>query len=56
MNEPVINPIGRGSSSQSTSTLRDLVFNPETGDFEQIERGTANEGDTITRLTEDGFA
>ena len=56
MNEPVINPNGRGVSTQSTSTLKDLVYNPETGDFEQVERGTANEGDTVTRLTEDGFA
>lgn len=43
-------------STQSTSTLKDLVFNPETGDFEQVERGTANEGDTVTKMTEDGFA
>lgn len=56
MNEPVINPNGRGVSTQSTSSLKDLVFNPETGDFEQIERGTANEGDTVTKMTEDGFA
>lgn len=56
MNEPVINPNGRGVSTQSTSTLKDLVFNPETGDFEQVERGTANEGDTVTKMTEDGFA
>ena len=56
MNKPVINPNGRGVSTQSTSTLKDLVFNPETGDFEQVERGTANEGDTVTKMTEDGFA
>lgn len=56
MNEPVINPNGHGVSTQSTSTLKDLVFNPETGDFEQVERGTANEGDTVTKMTESGFA
>lgn len=56
MNEPVINSNRRGVSTQSTSTLKDLVFNPETGDFEQVERGNANEGDTVTRMTEDGFA
>lgn len=56
MNEPVINPNRRGVSTQSTSTLKDLVFNPETGDFEQVERGTANEGDTVTKMTWDGFA
>lgn len=56
MNEPVINPNGHNISTQSTSTLKDLVFNPETGDFEQVDRGTANEGDTVTKMTEDGFA
>ena len=56
MNESVINPNRRGVSTQSTSSLKDLVFNPETGDFEQVERGTANEGDTVTKMTEDGFA
>lgn len=56
MNQPVINPNGRGVSTQSTSTLKDLVFNPETGDFEQVERGAANEGDTVTKMTREGFA
>ncbi len=56
MNQPIINPSGRRASTQSTSTLKDLVFNPETGDFEQVEQGTSNEGDTVTKMTEDGFA
>lgn len=56
MNQYVINPNRRCVSTQSTSSLKDLVFNPETGDFEQVERGTANEGDTVTKMTEDGFA
>lgn len=56
MSEPVISPRRRKATIQSTSTLKDLVFNPETGDFEQVERGTANEGDTVTKMTEDGFA
>ena len=56
MNEQVINPNGRVMTAQSTSSLKDLVFNPETGDFEQVLRGTANEGDTVTKMTEDGFA
>ena len=56
MKEPVINPNGRSISTPSTSTLKDLVFNPETGDFEQVERGSTNEGDTVTKMTEDGFA
>ena len=56
MNDPVIYPNGRGVSAQSTSTLKDLVFDPETGDFVQVPRGSANEGDTVTKMTEDGFA
>lgn len=59
MSEPVINPNGRRvstQSAQSASTLKDLVFNPKTGEFEQVERGSANEGDTVTKMTEDGFA
>lgn len=56
MNEPVINSNGRGVSTQSTSSLKELVFNHETGDFEQVPAGTANEGDTVQKMTIDGFA
>ena len=38
------------------STMMDLVFNPETGNFEQIPKGTAHEGDVVTDMTKDGFA
>ena len=38
------------------STMMDLVFNPATGDFEQIPKGTAHEGDVVTDMTKDGFA
>lgn len=38
------------------ATMMDLVFNPETGDFEQIPKGTAHEGDVVTDMTKDGFA
>ncbi len=55
MNENVINTNTRGTS-QSTSSLKDLVFNPETGDFEQVDRGSANEGDIVTELSKEGFA
>lgn len=56
MNDPIINNTRRGTSTQNTSTLKDLVFNPETGDFEQVDVGSAVEGDTVTKMTEDGFA
>ena len=38
------------------NTMMDLVFNPATGDFEQIPKGTAHEGDVVTDMTKDGFA
>lgn len=56
MSEPLIKPNGHGASSQSTHSVKDLVYNPETGDFEQVERGTAHEGDTVTQMSIDRFA
>lgn len=56
MNQPIITPNHNRTTNQSTSTLKDLVFNPETGDFEQVERGTANEGDTVIKMSIDRFA
>ena len=56
MNEPVIKPSDRNVSTQSTNTVKDLVFNPETGDFEQVDRGTTHEGDTVTQMSIDRFA
>jgi hypothetical protein len=56
MNDPVIQGSNHGVSTQTTSTLKELVFNRETGDFEQVEQGAAHEGDTVTKLSEDGFA
>ncbi len=38
------------------STLKELVYNPVTGDFEQVPKGTAHEGDVVTEMTKDGFA
>ena len=38
------------------STLKELVYNPATGDFEQIPKGTAHEGDVVTVMTKEGFA
>ncbi len=38
------------------TTMMDLVFNPETGDFEQVPKGTTHEGDVVTEMTKDGFA
>lgn len=49
MNEPIINPNVTGVSTQSTSTLKDLVFNPETGDFERVSAGTTYDDDIIKK-------
>ncbi len=53
MNEPVIRT---GAANATTNKIYDLVYDPETGNFKQVESGTAQEGDTVTRLTKDGFA
>lgn len=37
-------------------SMKDLVFNPVTGDFELVDKGTAHEGDVVTEMTEKGFA
>lgn len=39
------------------STMVDLVFNPITGNFEQVPQGTPIvEGQVVTSMTRDGFA
>lgn len=38
------------------TAMTDLVFNPETGEFEQRAQGTAGEGDVVTSMTKGGFA
>lgn len=53
MNEPVIRT---GAANATTNKIYDLVYDPETGNFKQVEPGTAQEGDTVTILTKDGFA
>jgi len=42
--------------NQGTS-MKDLVFDPVTGDFRQVPRGTHHgEGDVVTEMTNKGFA
>lgn len=39
------------------SSMKDLVFDPVTGDFRQVERGShRGEGDVVTEMTNKGFA
>lgn len=56
MDEPLIKPNGHSASTQLKHSVKDLVYNPETGDFEQVERGIAHEGDTVTQMSIDRFA
>lgn len=38
-------------------SIKELVFNPETGDFEACPRGTSHgSGEIVTEMTEGGFA
>ena len=39
------------------NSIKELVFNPETGDFEACARGTSHgSGEIVTEMTEGGFA
>ena len=39
------------------NSMKDLVFDPVTGDFRQVPRGTHHgEGDVVTEMTNKGFA
>ncbi len=39
------------------NSMKDLVFNPSTGEFEQVDKGTpVNTGTVVTDMTKDGFA
>ncbi|MBQ7690352.1 MAG: hypothetical protein IJT30_04055 [Muribaculaceae bacterium] len=38
-------------------SMKDLVFNPATGEFDQVDKGRApNTGTVVTDMTKDGFA
>lgn len=36
--------------------MKDLVFDPVSGDFVLVDKGSAHEGDVVTEMTEKGFA
>ena len=48
----------RKQGGQGTgSSMKDLVFDPVTGEFKQVERSEAPaSGEVVTRMTEEGFA
>lgn len=48
----------QGRPEEAGRSMKDLVFDPETGEFKQVSRGDnpAGEGDVVTQMTKDGFA
>ena len=48
----------QGYKTESSSTMKDLVFDPETGTFVAREHSETppQSGDIVTGMTEEGFA
>ena len=48
----------QGRPDVAGRSMKDLVYNTVTGEFEQVTRGenTDNRGTVVTQMTEDGFA
>lgn len=59
MNTQELRALGEGIREQGQNqghSMKDLVFDPITGDFVLVDKGTAHEGDIVTEMTEKGFA
>ena len=59
MNEQELERFGEQIKRQGENqggTMTQLVYNPGTGEFEQVARGSAHGGDVVTEMTEKGFA
>ena len=47
----------REEGYNSSSSMKDLVFDPETGEFRQVQKGThTGNGEVVTEMTNKGFA
>lgn len=48
----------QGYKTGSSSSMKDLVFDPETGTFKAVEHdeGSRRPDDIVTGMTEEGFA
>lgn len=48
----------QGHPETAGRSMKDLVYNPVTGEFEQVARGESNnsQGTVVTEMTEQGFA
>lgn len=60
MEDRVLTKLGEEVRKQGygNDTMLDLVFNPVTGEFEQVKRGeiTPSSGMVVTEMTREGFA
>lgn len=60
MTEKELSQLGesvRDQGIRQESALTDLVFDPTTGEFKQVPKGTQSDpGDVVTEMTEKGFA
>jgi hypothetical protein len=59
MNEQELERFGEQIKRQGENqggTMTQLVYNPDTGEFEQVAKGSAHVGDVVTEMTEKGFA
>lgn len=57
MNQKESNPLAENvRQSQNEKSVVDLVYNEETGEFEQISHGEIAEGMVVTDMTKGGFA
>ncbi len=48
----------QGRPDEAGRSMKDLVFDPVTGEFKQVSRGSnpTGDGDIVTQMTKDGFA
>ena len=57
MNEQELEKFGNQIKDQGEGgTMTQLVYNPNTGEFEQVARGASHVGDVVTEMTRKGFA
>lgn len=60
MNNFELNSLAEGVREQGQNpngTMKDLVYDPISGEFKQVERGShTNTGEVVTEMTEKGFA
>ena len=59
MNTQELQELGEGIRVQGQNqghSMKDVVFDPVSGDFVLVDKGSAHEGDIVTEMTEKGFA